>query len=149
MFYKKIKKHKINLQKCLEVSFFLHIFAAYLKIKDMETNSTNDYTQFNGMVVKVSEKNYDGSMRTVVASFRQEENGFTLGHPYDTETKFMYAGASYNPNIGDIIGISPITMEEFQTWKREYADFHCETISQKGYDSCEEDIGMLKPYYEK
>jgi hypothetical protein len=61
----------------------------------------------------------------------------------------MYAGASYNPNIGDIDSICPITKEEFQTWKIEYTDFHCETVSQKGYDSCEEDITMLKPYYGK
>lgn len=118
----------------------------------MEANNSNsnskDYRSFNGMVIKIQERTYGNKVKTLIASFNQDENGFELGHPYDVDDKFMYCGKSFNPFVGEIVSISPITKEEFCLWKKEYNDFHLDTVSYKGYDSCEERIELLTPYYE-
>lgn len=118
----------------------------------METKNSNsnskDYRSFNGMVVKIQERTDDNKVKTLIASFNQNENGFELGHPYDVDDKNMYCGRSFSPFVEEIVSISPITKEEFRLWKKEYTDFHLDTISYKGYDSCEEKLDLLTPYYE-
>lgn len=106
-----------------------------------------DFTKYNGMIVKLTEITWDQKEITVIASFNQDDNGYELGHPYNIADKFMFCGKSYNPNISCIKEISPITKEEYRIWKKEYNDFHLDTMAYKGYDSCEENINLLIPLY--
>lgn len=113
----------------------------------MKSNKTKDYTSFNGMVVKLQERTYNNKVRTLITSFLQEETGFWMGHPYDVDEKRIYCGRSFSPFIEEIIDISPISKDEYEFWKKKYDEYHSDIVSRGGYDSCEENIKSLVPYY--
>ena len=106
-----------------------------------------DYTKFNKMVVKITYKTIYAGERTSIASFVQHDDRFDLGHPYDVTKKNIGCGRCANYLIEDIVSISPITEDEFQTWKSAYIKFHREVVDDKGYDACEENIDSIKPLF--
>ena len=103
-----------------------------------------NYKRYNNKVVKLTE-NLNNNNRTVIARFNQNNWGYDLGHPYDIEDKFMYCGSSYCANTDCIVSIEPVTIEEYEFWKKEYIQFHKETVEDKGYDSCEENLDIISP----
>lgn len=117
-------------------------------ISDLPYNANVCKANF-GRVVKIryTRSFRPGEEHVVIASIKKVEERFHLlnfGHPYDVDKKMTIAGGMGLDYNEDTIDITFITQEEFQTWLYSYIDFHNKVMNEKGYDSCIEDLTILR-----
>ena len=65
--------------------------------------------------------------------------GLDLGHPIFPSTNKMTWCGVRNFGLDKIVRIEEATSAEMGEWRKSYKKFHELVISEKGYDSCEED----------
>ena len=65
--------------------------------------------------------------------------GIEIGHPIFPSTNKMSWCGIRNFGLDKIVRIEDATSAEMGEWRKSYKKFHESVISEKGYDSCEED----------
>ena len=65
--------------------------------------------------------------------------GIEIGHPIFPSTNKMTWCGVRNFGLDKIVRIEEATSAEMGEWRKSYKKFHELVISEKGYDSCEED----------
>ena len=65
--------------------------------------------------------------------------GIEIGHPIFPSTNKMSWCGIRNFGLDKIVRIEEATSAEMGEWRKSYKKFHESVISEKGYDSCEED----------
>ena len=65
--------------------------------------------------------------------------GIEIGHPIFPSTNGMTECGGRNFELDKIVRIEEATSAEMGEWRKSYKKFHELVISEKGYDSCEED----------
>ena len=99
-----------------------------------------------GKLVKITaDFNYRGfgekEIKTVVGSVVHIDKwGVEIGHPIIPSTNKMTNCGVRNFELDKIVHIEEATIDETDEWCKSYEKFHALVISEKGYDSCEEDV---------
>ena len=65
--------------------------------------------------------------------------GIEIGHPIFPSTNEISWCGIRNFGLDKIVRIEEATSAEMGEWRKSYKKFHESVISEKGYDSCEED----------
>ena len=98
-----------------------------------------------GKLVKITaDFNYRGfgekEIKTVVGTVVGINKwGIEIGHPIFPSTNKMTWCGVRNFELDKIVRIEEATSAEMGEWRKSYKKFHELVISEKGYDSCEED----------
>ena len=98
-----------------------------------------------GKLVKITaDFNYRGfgekEIKTVVGTVVGINKwGIEIGHPIFPSTNKMTCCGARNFELDKIVRIEEATSAEMGEWRKSYKKFHELVISEKGYDSCEED----------
>ena len=69
--------------------------------------------------------------------------GIEIGHPIYTSTNKMADCGARNFELPKIVRIEEVTVAEMAEWRKSYEKFHAMVITEKGYDSCEEDVDNI------
>ena len=69
--------------------------------------------------------------------------GIEIGHPIFPSTNKMSWCGIRNFGLDKIVRIEEATSAEMGEWRKSYKKFHELVISEKGYDSCEEDVDNI------
>ena len=102
-----------------------------------------------GKLVKITaDFNYRGfgekEIKTVVGSVVHIDKwGIEIGHPIFPSTNKMTWCGVRNFELDKIVRIEEATSAEMDEWRKSYEKFHELVISEKGYDSCEEDVDNI------
>ena len=99
-----------------------------------------------GKLVKITaDFNYRGfgekEIKTVVCTVVGINKwGIEIGHPiFPSTNKISWCGVR-NFELDKIVRIEEVTSAEMDEWRKSYEKFHELVISEKGYDSCEENV---------
>ena len=102
-----------------------------------------------GKMVKITaDFNYRGDgekeIKTVVATVVGINKwGIEIGHPIFPSTNEMTWCGVRNFELNKVVRIEEATSAEMGEWRKSYKKFHELVISEKGYDSCEEDVDNI------
>ena len=102
-----------------------------------------------GKLVKITaDFNFRGfgekEIRTVVGTVVAVNKwGVEIGHPIFPSTNEMTECGGRNFELDKIVRIEEATSAEMDEWRKSYEKFHELVISEKGYDSCEEDVDNI------
>ena len=69
--------------------------------------------------------------------------GIEIGHPIVPSTNEMTNCGASNFGLAKIVRIEEATSAEMDEWRKSYEKFHAMIITEKGYDSCEEDVDNI------
>lgn len=75
-----------------------------------------------------------------------------IGHPMNMKTKYIYCGrrsTSLDSFLCEVDEIKSPREDEFEVWKKYYLLFHECVVKDKGYDSSEENLNLIKLWQEK
>ena len=102
-----------------------------------------------GKLVKITaDFNYRGfgekEIKTVVGTVVDINKwGIEIGHPIYTSTNKMADCGARNFELPKIVRIEEATSAEMDEWRKSYKKFHELVITEKGYDSCEENVDNI------
>lgn len=75
-----------------------------------------------------------------------------IGHPMNMKTKYIYCGRKSTPLDSFLCEVDEIKSpreDEFEVWKKYYLLFHECVVRDKGYDSSEENLNLIKLWQEE
>ena len=102
-----------------------------------------------GKMVKITaDFNYRGfgekEIKTVVCTVVAINKwGIEIGHPIFPSTNKMTMCGVRNFGLNKIFRIEKATSAEMDEWRKSYEKFHAMVITEKGYDSCEENVDNI------
>ena len=70
-----------------------------------------------------------------------------ISHPMNLKTKYILCGAGFyklSEFSEKITVLKSPSEHELEIWKKNYLEFHDNIVSDKGYDSCSENLSFVK-----
>ena len=104
----------------------------------------DDLIENNGKIIKYYMDNnwYISSLAINISN----SNYIRLGHPMHQKTGYISCGSSHMSVEDALLKIEEIKVprqKDIDNWIYKYNEFHESIISDKGYDSCAEDVSFL------